>query len=89
MGKQGASVPSTRMIIEFWPAWQFHCCTLSRMKSLVSFKRWAEFTILYPWRFLSMSQSISASTFGKSSGVMKVLFSSRSRLRQLHRTASL
>jgi hypothetical protein len=77
IGKQGASVPSTRMIREFCPAQQFYGFTLPRLKSLMSFSHWIEFTILWPWRFFSINQSSNSSTSGKSSVRRNLLFSSR------------
>jgi hypothetical protein len=65
------------MISEFWPARQFHGSNLPRRNSRMPFRRSTEFTILYPAKFLAISQSTNSSTFGQSSRVTYVLFSLR------------
>ena len=61
IGKHGASVPSTRMISEFCPALHCHSCISPRINFFMSPNRFVEFTILYPLRFLSISQSSTSS----------------------------
>jgi hypothetical protein len=62
------------MFIEFSPARQSHGCSAPRMNFFRSARRAVEFTISYPSRSLSMSQSSTSSIFGQSSRRMNVGF---------------
>src|SRR5260370_16981507 len=52
MGKQGASVPSVRMISQFCPARQPQCSPTPRMKPFMFWRRGMESTIFQPPLFV-------------------------------------